>query len=111
MYSVEHHQNTRVQARRLIFSQHVLDRMKDIYEMNIEIKVDFETTESLDDHTRFGFGTDETDGTDGTVSGEYSAHTHQDLTLKKMKKIVKRMKRQAYPYTPTMCPKCPKCQK
>jgi hypothetical protein len=53
-------------ARRLIFPQHVLDRMKHIYEMNIEIKVDFETTETLDDHARFGFGTD---GTDGTVSG------------------------------------------
>ena len=62
-------------SRRLIFSQHVLDRMKDIYETNIEIDVDFAMTETLDsgfddDHTTFGFGTD---GTDGTDSG--SMHT------------------------------------
>ena len=35
-------------SRSLIFSQHVLDRMKDTYEMNIEIKVDFETHETLE---------------------------------------------------------------
>jgi hypothetical protein len=30
-------------TRNLVFSQHVLDRMKDTYEMDIEIEVDFET--------------------------------------------------------------------
>ena len=50
-------------TRRLIFPQHVLDRMKHIYEMNIEIKVDFETHETLG--LGLGLGTN---GTDGTVS-------------------------------------------
>ena len=33
-------------ARRLVFSQHVLDVIKDTYEMNVELKVDFETHET-----------------------------------------------------------------
>jgi hypothetical protein len=35
-------------VRSLIFSQYILDRMKDTYEMDIEIKVDFETHETLE---------------------------------------------------------------
>ncbi|MGC1134746.1 MAG: hypothetical protein WA941_18105, partial [Nitrososphaeraceae archaeon] len=41
-------------ARSLVFSQHVLDRMKDTYEMDVEIKVGFETHETLE--TLFGSG-------------------------------------------------------
>jgi hypothetical protein len=60
-------------SRRLVFSQNVLDRMKDIYE-TVDIQVDFETHESLDDHTRFEFGTD---GTDGTLSGSTSPYSSE----------------------------------
>jgi hypothetical protein len=52
-------------SRKLIFSQQTLDRMKDIYE-TVDVNVDLETSETLDDHTTFGFGTD---GTDGTLFG------------------------------------------
>ena len=57
--------------RKLVFSQYVLGRMKDIYE-SIEIEVDFATTENLDNHTRFGFGDD---GADGALSGSIQTQT------------------------------------
>jgi hypothetical protein len=64
-------------SRRLIFSQHVLDRMKDIYE-TVDVDVDFETSESLDDHTSLGFGTDGTDGTDSGTMPTYTVPSELD---------------------------------
>jgi hypothetical protein len=51
-------------SRRLVFKQNVLDRMKDTYEMDIEIEVDFETNETMHDY--FSSSENGTHGTHGT---------------------------------------------
>jgi hypothetical protein len=62
-------------SRRLVFSDVVLDRMKDTYEMDIEIVVDFETTESLFVNDGNGNGTH---GTHGTHSGDIDSESVPD---------------------------------
>jgi hypothetical protein len=54
--------------RKLVFSQHVLDRMKDTYEMDVEIEVDFETHETLE--TLLGSTSSYPNHHDSTGNGE-----------------------------------------
>jgi hypothetical protein len=61
-------------SRKLIFSQDVLDRMKDIYE-TVDVNVDFANSESLDDHTMLEFGTDGTVETDSRGAGTDSSRS------------------------------------
>jgi hypothetical protein len=70
-------------ARELVFSQKVLDRMKDIYDMDIEIKVDFKTLETLD-------AKNETHETLETLSigiGRYSDHSNDAENKENTKEI------------------------
>ncbi|MGC1132915.1 MAG: DUF4326 domain-containing protein [Nitrososphaeraceae archaeon] len=67
-------------ARSLVFSQHVLDRMKDTYEMDVEIKVGFETHETLE--TLFGSGNNDFDNsrsTENEGNKEESSKKYQEI--------------------------------
>ena len=63
-------------ARSLVFSQHVLDRMKDTYEMDVEIEVDFETHETLETH--FGSTGDESNNSDSIKNEENREESNEN---------------------------------
>jgi ribosomal protein S27E len=63
-------------ARSLVFSQHVLDRMKDTYEMDVEIEVDFETHGTLETH--FGSTGNESNYSDSTKNEENGEENNEN---------------------------------
>jgi hypothetical protein len=63
--------------RRLVFKQNVLDRMKDTYEMDIEIQVDFETKETMEDYL-LSQSQNGTHGTHGTLYEDIDSQSAPD---------------------------------